>query len=37
MSELPEGWSLSDIGCVCQYIQRGKSPKYDKERSYGQE
>jgi type I restriction enzyme S subunit len=31
MSELPEGWALSDIGSVCQYIQRGKSPKYDKD------
>jgi type I restriction enzyme S subunit len=31
MSELPEGWLLSDIGTVCQYIQRGKSPKYDKK------
>ena len=32
MSELPDGWALSDIGTVCQYIQRGKSPKYDKKK-----
>lgn len=29
MSKLPQGWSASDIGSVCEYIQRGKSPKYD--------
>lgn len=28
MSELPRGWVEATIGEVCNYIQRGKSPKY---------
>ena len=28
MSELPKGWAESNFDDVCDYIQRGKSPKY---------
>lgn len=31
MSKLPKGWVTSDIGSICEYIQRGKSPKYDRD------
>lgn len=28
MSELPKGWVEAKLGDVCDYVQRGKSPKY---------
>lgn len=28
MSDIPKAWALSNIGIVCTYLQRGRSPKY---------
>jgi len=28
MSGLPKGWVEAELGDVCEYVQRGKSPKY---------
>ena len=28
MSKLPKGWSRTNIESLCDYVQRGKSPKY---------
>ncbi len=29
--EIPDNWSFSRLGCVCDYLHRGKSPKYGLE------
>ena len=31
---LPEGWILSNFEYICDYVQRGKSPKYTKKNAF---